>query len=294
MQLPKITVVTPSFNQGHFLEQTILSVLGQNYPNLEYIIMDGGSTDSSVDVIKKYESKLAYWVSEKDNGQAHAINKGFERATGNILCWLNSDDMYMPGIFSFVAKELDSSKAMILAGSSIRYMETEKGLLTAAHAIVSDHDELSLKDVDYLMQPSTFWTRNVWQQVGKLNEKLFYTFDWDWFIRAEKLNLLIKTTNRTMSVYRIHGIQKTRAGGDKRNLEIIDLYNRYAPENTAIFKKLVDNRSRMNSPVAKILRKVIRRINTQTTDVAMLKILFPELRNINNARLKGIFGAITG
>ncbi|NVO00781.1 MAG: glycosyltransferase, partial [Geobacteraceae bacterium] len=101
---PKITIVTPSYNQGRFLEKTILSVLDQGYPNLEYIVIDGGSTDESVEIIKKYADRLTYWVSEPDRGQSHAINKGFERATGEIFGWLNSDDWYHPGALQAVAE----------------------------------------------------------------------------------------------------------------------------------------------------------------------------------------------
>src|SRR5439155_25397176 len=104
MSLPRITIVTPSFNQGRYLEQTIRSVLDQGYPNLEYIICDGGSTDESVEIIKRYQHRLAYWCSEKDRGQSHAINKGFERATGDVYAYINSDDYFEPGVFECIAQ----------------------------------------------------------------------------------------------------------------------------------------------------------------------------------------------
>src|SRR5437870_5518796 len=109
MSCPRISMVTPSYNQGPFIRDTILSVLGQGYPNLEYLIIDGGSTDSTVEIIKEYEKHLSYRVSEKDNGQSHAINKGFRKATGEILMWLNSDDLLMPGALFFIADKINKS-----------------------------------------------------------------------------------------------------------------------------------------------------------------------------------------
>src|SRR5204863_8863247 len=119
----KITIVTPSYNQGRCLEQTILSVIGQQYPNLEYIIMDGGSTDESVEIIKKYERHLAHWESEKDRGQAHAINKGFALATGTIFGWVNSDDFYLPGTLPFVADQLNPRKPEFLFGNCLHFVD---------------------------------------------------------------------------------------------------------------------------------------------------------------------------
>src|SRR5215468_10026487 len=106
---PKLSIVTPSFNQGRFLEETIRSVLTQNYPNLEYIIIDGGSTDETVDVIRKYQDKVNYWVSEKDRGQVDAINKGIEKCTGDIFGFINSDDVYLPGTFSAVIEHFQAN-----------------------------------------------------------------------------------------------------------------------------------------------------------------------------------------
>jgi glycosyltransferase involved in cell wall biosynthesis len=113
---PKISIVTPSYNQGKYIEETIRSVIMQGYPNLEYIVIDGGSTDNTVEIIKKYQNNISYWVSEKDKGQTHAINKGFEKATGDIVAYLNSDDVYMPYSFSVVADIMTRWDISWLAG----------------------------------------------------------------------------------------------------------------------------------------------------------------------------------
>ena len=131
--LPKISIITPSFNQGPFLEETILSVLQQGYPNLEYIIIDGGSTDESVGIIKRYQDRLHYWVSEKDSGQSEALNKGLRRATGDIIGWLCSDDLYLPGTFEKVVRIFEQHPAAgMLHGRSILFGKGKKELIKGA------------------------------------------------------------------------------------------------------------------------------------------------------------------
>lgn len=226
MDYPKITVVTPSYNQAQYLEETILSVIGQHYPNLEYIIMDGGSTDNSVEVIKKYEKHLTYWVSEKDGGQGNAINKGFAKATGDILAWLNSDDLYLPGILHFVASNLDTSKSELLLGNCFHFRE---GLPdTWGSNVTREHATLDLLQRDYLIQPSTFWTRRAWLETGPLDETLNFAFDWDWFIRAKNAGVHFKPDNKYLSLYRFHGSHKTSTGGEARRDENALVSRKYA------------------------------------------------------------------
>ncbi|MFC1821536.1 glycosyltransferase family 2 protein [Thermodesulfobacteriota bacterium] len=225
--IPKISIVTPSYNQGLFLEDTILSVVGQNYPNLEYIIMDGGSEDNSVEIIKKYEKYLAYWVTEKDDGQSYAINKGFQKATGDILGWLNSDDMYLPGTLNHVGKKLDPDSAQLLFGNSIHLKE--EGNIYGSE-VIKWHQESNIFLFDYVIQPSTFWTKRTWETVGSLDEQLHYTFDWDWFIRAKISGVRFKPENRPLSIFRLHSDIKTFTGGKPRLKEISRIYKTYSSE----------------------------------------------------------------
>jgi glycosyltransferase involved in cell wall biosynthesis len=222
---PKISVVTPSYNQGQYLEDTIHSVLGQGYPNLEYIIIDGGSTDDSVAVIKKHEKYLTYWVSERDGGQAEAINKGFARATGDILGWLNSDDCYLPGTLAYVARQLDAPPPRIVFGNCVHLTE-DTDLAEGSHVKhFSQRYDLSL--TDYIIQPSSFWTRSAWETVGPLNDAMHYAFDWEWFLRAKTAGVAFTALDRYLSIYRIHRDHKTGTGGDKRRAEIRSVIARY-------------------------------------------------------------------
>jgi glycosyltransferase involved in cell wall biosynthesis len=178
---PKISIVTPSFNQGQFIEETIRSVLLQGYPNLEYIIIDGGSTDGSVEIIKKYEPWLAYWVSEKDNGQSEAINKGFKKAHGEIIAWLNSDDLLMPRAIQTAAQYfLNNPQVDLLYGSARILGDGERELGTWRSR---DFDFRALLYEDFICQPASFFRSRAFTMVGGLRTDLHYAFDYDLWLR---------------------------------------------------------------------------------------------------------------
>ncbi len=188
-EYPKISIVTPNYNKAKYLEQTILSVLSQNYPNLEYVIIDGGSTDGSVDIIKKYEDKLAYWVSEPDKGMYYAIKKGFEHTTGDIMAWINSDDMYHPGALSVVADIFrEHEEVRWLTGANTHFDEQGRTVRVWEAAYFS-HLLFLMRNYKYVQQESTFWRRSLYEKVGGVstNYRLAGDFDlWMRFSRYEK------------------------------------------------------------------------------------------------------------
>jgi len=265
----RISVVTPSFNQGRFLEETILSVLGQGYPDLEYIVMDGGSADGSVEIIERYGEQLAYWVSEPDAGQAAAINRGFEKATGDVLCWLNSDDLYLPGTLRYVAEHLDPASAELVFGNCVHAVE-ETGEVSGSD-VVGEHRSSDLRLNDYVIQPSTFWTRQAWERVGPLDERLHFAFDWDWFIRALEAGVRFTPHVRPLSVYRIHPEHKTAAGADDRRREIAEVMRRHAGER---YERLFTEAARRADGIARIKRWT-RRLRVPSLHVPLLKLRYP-------------------
>ena len=214
---PRITVVTPTFNRGHMLEATIRSVLDQRYPNLEYIVMDGDSADNTVEVIERYGDRIAYWESEKDRGQSHALNKGFARATGQLFTWLNSDDRYEPdALFSFALAH-DLSGADLVAGMiQVLRDGTPDGfhLTSAAEANLLLSEML---DVDgtwnsgkFFYQPEVIFTRDIWNRAGGyVAEDLHYSMDYDLWCRMAAAGARLKVIGKTICAFLIHPDQKT-------------------------------------------------------------------------------------
>jgi glycosyltransferase involved in cell wall biosynthesis len=251
---PKISVITPSYNQGQFIEETILSVIGQNYPDLEYIIIDGASSDATLDVIRKYQKNIDIIISEKDLGQSNAINKGFKLATGEIICWLNSDDMFTSNALFSIADIYMDEGFDFLYGDGIK--KYEYGLMKGRSKLIKigllKKDELTYRDP--LQQPSTFWSRSALNKVGLLDESLHYAFDWDFFIRINK-SFKFKYHAQALSIYRIHKLHKSGGGGYSRAIEIQEVATRYADnERIWIYNYIIQNYTK-----ARKMKRIFRR-----------------------------------
>ncbi len=193
--MPKISIVTPSYNQGPYLERTIRSVLEQGYPELEYIIIDGASTDRSAAIIKQYEASLAWWVSEPDSGQSAAINKGFARATGGLLGWLNSDDYLLPGALATIAgMYLDNPAAGAYVGAGEYVNDKGRVLLRKEPAEVSLESLYDWLEIFHFMQPSCFFTREAWDRAGGLDESVHVAMDVDLWLKIARHHSFARST----------------------------------------------------------------------------------------------------
>jgi GT2 family glycosyltransferase len=207
MQKPRISVVTPSYNQGEFIEQTIQSVLDQNYSNLEYVIIDGGSTDNSIDIIRKYERHLAFWVSEADRGAADAIAKGFGRITGSIMAYLNSDDVYMPGALNAAAERFSGSNADLVYGNA-QWIDSQGSTIGERRQTPFNASGYLYGGFD-LQQPTTFWKREIYQKVGGMDPSFHFTFDTDLFFRFIAAGARFSHIRQLMAGFRIHPTSKS-------------------------------------------------------------------------------------
>lgn len=222
---PKITVVTPSYNQGEFLEATLRSILLQEYPHLELLVLDGGSKDNSVDVIRRYEPRLTYWRSERDEGQSAAIAAGFAMATGEIFCWLNSDDILLPGALHTVASHFRRRPRLdVLYGN--RLVIDRDGAVTGRHIwpwhLTAAHWALGQP----LAQEATFWRRSMYEEVGGLDPSKFFIMDYDLFFRMWRRGRFAKTA-AYLGCLRIHEETKNTRHVDVWQRELAEARERY-------------------------------------------------------------------
>ena len=222
---PKISIITPSLNQGEYLEQTILSVISQNYPNLEYIVMDGGSTDGSIDIIRKYEAHLSYWRSEKDQGQSDAINKGLKLAHGEIVAWLNSDDTYADNVLFTIAREYLRDASDVIYGDYD--LITESGLAFLRRREIPFNFEILLYGVNFIGQPAAFFRRELLLRHGYLDESLKYSMDWEFWLRVASRGARFQHVPVLLAHYRYHNSSKTVSSRHDFTAEIHKMRSRY-------------------------------------------------------------------
>lgn len=216
--IPRITVVTPSYNQASYLERTILSVLNQGYTNLEYIIIDGGSTDGSLDIIKRYSDRLTYWESTPDRGQSHAINKGLQRATGDWVCWQNSDDIFYPKAFEAVAKSIEHNSKLDMIIGDIRLIDEADNLIRPMCYVRPTYKSL-LAEGMVLTNQAAFWKRTIHNEIGWLDESLHYGFDYEWFLRLLNHTSVSYHISAYLGALRLHSETKTSLNQEKFKTE---------------------------------------------------------------------------
>jgi FkbM family methyltransferase len=226
---PTISVVTPSFQHGRFLERTLYSVISQKYPALEYVVQDGGSSDESVELLRRYEADLSLWRSEPDSGQADAINRGFRETTGEIMAWLNSDDLLLPGSLAYVAHYFAEHQDVdVVYGNRVMVDENDGQI---GEWILPPHDDQTLTIADYIPQETLFWRRRIWEAAGGHVDSSFgYALDWDLLLRFRDAGATMVRLPRLLGGFRVHDEQKTTAehvtGGIECDLIRRRLYGR--------------------------------------------------------------------
>ena len=221
---PLVTIITPSFNQARYLEATIQSVLSQEHPLIEYMIVDGGSTDGSIDIIRKYESRLAWWVSENDKGQTDALNKGFARAKGEILAWINSDDTYEPGAVSAAVQYLREHPEVGMVYGDCNFIN-EDGRVIGKFSSAQTNYRLLRQGYAHIPQQTMFFRADLWKQVGPLDPSFYFAMDYDLWTRISA-RTEIKYLPQTWANFRLHTSGKTIVADDRCWPEMIRVHYR--------------------------------------------------------------------
>jgi len=222
---PLVSIVTPSFNQGGFIAETIASVLGQDYPHVEYLVVDGGSTDGTLDVLRHFGKRLS-WVSEPDRGQSEAINKGWRRTGGDIVAWLNADDLYRPGVIRKVVAFLQEHADVDLVYGDCDHIDARGDVLRRHHARPADGADLLCSPVGIIPQPSTFLRRRVLQTAGYLDETLHQCMDFDYWVRVAAQHR-IAYLPECLAAFRVHPGSKTVRQSARASKERLEVYERF-------------------------------------------------------------------
>jgi len=232
MRLPKISIVTPSFNQAPFIGFTVRSVFLQRYPNLEYIMMDGGSTDDTREVLEPYADRFAHYVSERDKGQADAIHRGFARSTGDIMSYLNSDDMLAPGALDFVARYFSRHPEVdAIYSHRVTVDEANKVLW---YWLLPHHSNWYMTRWDLIPQETCFWRRSLFEKCGNIDPTLRFAMDYDLFVRFMQKGRMVRV-NRFLGVFRKHDEAKTSQLLETvGRQEIAEVWRRYGLSKTKI------------------------------------------------------------
>lgn len=231
--LPKVSIITPSYNQAAYLERTILSVLEQDYPSIEYIIIDGGSSDGSKEIIQKYTERLAYWQSRKDKGQTDAINQGFSRATGEFLAWLNSDDVLYPGAISAAIGQLLEHPEIGMVYGDCDWINTDDEVIGRFPAAQTDLKKLRRGYV-HIPQQASFFRAELWRKVGPLDDSFYFAMDYDLWTRlaAQKPLLYVQ---RVWAGFRLHKGAKSISEDDRCWPEMLRVHYRDGGKKFSLF-----------------------------------------------------------
>jgi glycosyltransferase involved in cell wall biosynthesis len=222
---PLVSIITPSYNQADFLRATINSVLDQDYPRIEYIIVDGGSSDGSVEIIKEYQDRISWWVSEKDQGQTDAINKGFERATGELFAWINSDDVLHPQAVSEAVKFMSENPEVGLVYGDLNFIDQNGITIGSFNAKQTNYKKLRRGWV-HVPQPAAFWRADLWKKIGSLDPSLFFAMDYDLWIKLASLAPVHYHEGSLWADFRIHDGSKTITADKQCWEEMLQIHRR--------------------------------------------------------------------